>query len=449
MTLQKGTLLGHPIVEDDGAVGTPVLNLTGDGGDVVASNAARVAQLQSIDIRRYGATSGEADSTSYIQACITAATTAGVAALIPAGTWISETLTLPSNSHLIIADGATLTLKASTDDALIENSDAVGGNTNIHITCFGTLNGNGGNNAAGTDIFYLDNIAGLIIDGDATVTAAQDIALHIENCSNVQVHNFHQTASTGGSGCRVRDCSNVRFRNCSFNLNVGTEGYGVILSVVDGVNDHIQFVDCNFDDNDDEGIALYSGSTDVRFIRCTSSSGNGSGVHIAGTCSEVYFESCKINDNANEGLSIYPASGDICEVTVVNCMCNDNTGRGIVAHADYITLIGNTVARNGVQGIFLYYKTPLLCLISNNRVYDNGLVSDRAGIYLNGATGAVVIGNVCYDDQGTATQTYGIEEINTCGVNYYYNNLAYRNKTGGFSLQGTAVEANNNTVARV
>lgn len=44
MALQKGTLNNWPILEDDGAVGTPVTDVSGDGGDLLCETMGRLAQ---------------------------------------------------------------------------------------------------------------------------------------------------------------------------------------------------------------------------------------------------------------------------------------------------------------------------------------------------------------------------------------------------------------------
>jgi len=105
----------------------------------------------------------------------------------------------------------------------------------------------------------------------------------------------------------------------------------------------------------------------------------------------------------------------------INNFCYKNGGNGLALEGSHVSVIGNTCINN-------------MQLI--------------AGPYWNGAISVIgeynlLTDNICYDDQGTKTQIYGIDLgiVNT-GLAHYsmvYNNDVRSNLTGGILLNGSLV----------
>lgn len=449
--LQKATFFGLPAWEDSGTPGTLVTDVAGDGGDVLAATAGYVVSLDELDIRRYGAVSAEADATADIQACIDAAAAAGKTVLIPAGTWNISQITLPSDFHLKIAAGATVNQITGSDvDMIVNDTPGGGGNVNIHLTCHGTLDGNGANQAANSDILAFTNVAGLVIDGTATITDAQAMGIMLDTVSNFVVRGVRQTDSYVNDGCKVFSSSYGLFDDCWFTANVdGVGGYGLTLSITGSGNSHILIVNCNLSDNDDEGFVCF-GATDVHVKDCWIRNNLDSGCHTDGN-TRLLIDGCAITGNANQGIGSSESNG-VNDLLVERCDISSNGGYGIFHQTTGGTFKDNVIASNGANGIRAIIATGTIgTIISGNRITNNGQAADAAGIWLGYTTACMVCGNHCDDDQETATQTYAVYEYVTgIGTSYILGNTSYRNKTGGFSLQAgsDAVDANNNTVAR-
>jgi hypothetical protein len=93
------------------------------------------------------------------------------------------------------------------------------------------------------------------------------------------------------------------------------------------------------------------------------------------------------------------------------------------------------------------------CVVNSNVVRNAGKsagVSAWAGIDLNNAQRCIVIGNRCFDDQGTQTQKYGIGERGTADNNTIGGNDLTGNLTAPMSLIGlnTVVLSNQRTLTR-
>lgn len=138
------------------------------------------------------------------------------------------------------------------------------------------------------------------------------------------------------------------------------------------------------------------------------------------------------------GNSLYQA-GDM-GITI-----RDGSQRGIVS--------GNKVWRADCRGINLADVTQLITdvIISDNVCWENGQdyssrsPVDKGGIVLKGAVNCTLTGNICYDEQGTPTQDYGIREANGA-ANSDYNIIvscfARLYGTAGISIVGSNTKVN-------
>jgi hypothetical protein len=139
--------------------------------------------------------------------------------------------------------------------------------------------------------------------------------------------------------------------------------------------------------------------------------------------SDGEIEDLIIKDSKLHGTSIEgPDDGIIRSLEVRNCElygpCNATTGRlpvfqGIFlgATANHFVAVNNEIRE--YQGNGIWCATVPKALIAHNEIYNNGQATNRStqvrsGINYLGDDGRI-IDNTVYDDQGTPTQTRGIE----------------------------------------
>ena len=143
-------------------------------------------------------------------------------------------------------------------------------------------------------------------------------------------------------------------------------------------------------------------------------------------------------------------------LTIVGNLCLANSGLGIdTGGMSESTVVGNYVASSGKDGIGLANATGVTCV--GNVCVNNGqsnTVNRNSGIVIwNSSSYIAVTGNVCYDNQSTPTQQYGISTLegsqgtltlDTTGVALQITgNTVAHNGTQGIYVGGdVAVSAN-------
>lgn len=169
--------------------------------------------------------------------------------------------------------------------------------------------------------------------------------------------------------------------------------------------------------------------------------------HITGNYVEGFVNGISVN------WTTAPTSA-ICEYIISNNKCIANTDNGIRIAASASTgmetlkITGNLCSRNAGSGIyFTGTATAKDVTISDNVCKNNGTGSfgaaETGGISIQTAiTRLRAIGNVCYDNQGSPTQTYGLI-LNSVAVTgaFIADNDFSNNATGGISLIGGATVA--------
>lgn len=177
MVLQKGTLNGYTIVEDSGSPGVPVTDVTGDGGDIVASSAAALARRNVRNVLDFGVVAdGSTNNATALTSLIASLPASGGTIYFPAAAnayVINSTVTIvQSNIVFIIAKGATI---KSTTFSGVGGTDA--------IFRFWT----------GTAVSNITFTGGGKIDGNAS---APHLFLGKGAHSNIRVTNLELTNST-------------------------------------------------------------------------------------------------------------------------------------------------------------------------------------------------------------------------------------------------------------
>lgn len=176
--------------------------LGASGGSFVFQDSSKLdwtqvgtgATLRSVDIKLkenssikdFGAIgNGVADDTTAIQNTFNL----GGVIFIPAGTYLIDPLTVPSNTHLVFEPGAIFKLNNSQDDHMLTNSDSIGGNTNIHIHS-GEFNGNKANQTTFVDAtgILLDNVTNSTVS-NTYVHDTEFTGIEFRNCNNVIMFN--------------------------------------------------------------------------------------------------------------------------------------------------------------------------------------------------------------------------------------------------------------------
>ena len=318
-----------------------------------------------VDVRTYGATGdGVADDTKYIQSALDASE--GKVCFIPEGTFITDTLTIPSDTVLMgVGYGSCLKLKANTSTgtkySILENEDPSGGDSNIKIMNL-QFDGNKANQTAGT------------------------------NNRNIRLENVTDSLITG---CYVHDC---------YDATPGTFPDSRCISIENG-SKRINIVGNWCYNSDGHGIncdhEISEGDPDIL------------GMVIA-------FNHCY--DNLVTGISFWRTIGTKC----IGNTCYNNF-RGIVCESsNFYTINSNYCSTNDTMGIYVFGGASGLepgifsshGSVCNNVSMNNGQDGTGYGIRVRnqGDNNAdeitehiTVMGNVCSDDQDTATQEMGIE----------------------------------------
>ena len=181
---------------------------------------------------------------------------------------------------------------------------------------------------------------------------------------------------------------------------------------------------------------------------------------IASGAEDVIIRGNQVYDiGATDGAAIYISTG--CDnVQVLNNYIEDSEYKGIYVAADNerIIISGNIVIDTvqesigskspaiitnnwcdeaGTSGIYLQ-SAASRSIVSGNicKNANNGESGTRAGIHLADVSYCVITGNICFDDQDSETQDYGIYSTGTSALNIIRNNELSDNKTGAVSLVG-------------
>lgn len=247
---------------------------------------------------------------------------------------------VPSNTEVELCKGAIITLAGGSACNIFENSDAVGGNTNIYI--------HGG---------YLD-------------AALEGICIYFSNVTDSRIEGMY--CYRGSSGIYAVDCTNLVIEKNSL---LNAEGGGIQLTTcVDSAVRGNYIKDTNPNDAGTMGWALYSyGNNRCSFI-------------------ENIVDTTTLVADGGYGISVYYENTHILLANNVFYNTGDNgiSIHSIVDHENsHITAIGNRVI--GARGPY-----SILCsrsdgsIIESNEVY--GLVN--TGLAVQVSSYVTVVGNV-------------------------------------------------------
>jgi hypothetical protein len=232
----------------------------------------------------------------------------------------------------------------------------------------------------------------------------------------------------------------------------------------------------NIDTALDTGITI-TGATDCRVestrVATTGSTGvNKHGINIVAASDRAQITGCRIVPSGGMGVHGDASPGLLIADNLIDVSAGTLEGVGITSTCTDSRIVGNrvlngkdngisvsaarcTVSHNLVDGTqFMGIQVNANdCVINSNVIRNAGKsagVSAWAGIDLNNVQHCIVIGNRCFDDQGTPTQKYGIGERGTSDNNTIGGNDLTGNLTAAMSLLGanTTVLANQRTLTR-
>jgi parallel beta-helix repeat protein len=360
-------------------------DIDNNNNSVVSQLAEKTKQLQNfVSVEQFGAVGdGVTDDTTAIQDAINS----NVAKIVFDGTktYIAKDIKIPSNK-IIDGNGATIKLLDNANTAIFTNSNYNDGeNSNIEI-CNLHLDGNYSNQSnynstTESDWFFLN-------------------CIYLKGVNRVKIHNLIAEKSAGIC-IYTNNCKDIEIFGCSTKYSNRHSGITCAYSSYYGFTKIYNNL-CNY--NNLDGIEAPSNS-------------------------EVYSNNC-----SNNGVCAYtgdlPAAGiylgaNISNVKIYGNECNYNSGMGIeVNTGSNNNIFGNICKYNRQHGIIL--NETMRSQVNNNICVNNG--QDTAGTYngiwfgsfIAGSTARYItaIGNICYDDQATKTQSYGL-----CSVNTDYNTI--------------------------
>lgn len=355
-----------------------------------------------INIKDYGAIGdGLTDNTTIIQNLLNEY--AGkTKILIPFGTFVTQSLTIPSNTHLQIK--GILKLKNNTNGQLI--SFINGQNIVIDGLRFGIIDGNGTNQITNSELACI--YSGLDSINDNIIIKN----IHIKNAKTWNINMIGKNCSIIDS--IISDCPNMSFftkgsdnclwRNClSYNISndysIGFYG-GVTNSIIDG---------CIAYNNTTNGLAA------IAVI-------NDSGQTTPNK--NILVTNCIAYNNKSSGFAVWGVDSYEEEITFNNCIAYNNNlqnlgtaGGFLVIKAKNVSIsncksYANGIGSEGSCGIFF---TDVFNLnIGNNTIYNEGQGSTLGFGILGNGNNVTIHNNLIYDDQITHTLTKGIQMQNGC-----------------------------------
>jgi parallel beta-helix repeat protein len=347
---------------------------------------------------------------------------------------LSTAWTIPSYTILDLYQ-AVLTIDANANCNIIENNDSAGGNTNIMVLG-GILDGNKANQTTpGTD-----DLRGILINNTDDVII-KDLYVH-----DAYVH-----------GIEIKDGSRIWIDKCRSDDNGsvgGSDGYGFVADRSTGTRRYIYWSNCFAENNYGHGYHWKHDTKYCMAVNCHAEDNNEVGFLVGQDVQFTTVANCTSFSNTINGFNFTQSYDN----AFIGCMSDSEADNGIQ--------VGTSASRNIIQGCTVYNSgghgitvgTSTICVVSGCRSHEN----QYAGIRLNNAndctvTGCIcwenrdaggtgegilvdgtsannlIIGNRCFDDQGSKTQTYGIRELNTADYNTFIGNDVSGNGTAGMT----------------
>lgn len=251
------------------------------------------------------------------------------------------------------------------------------------------------------------------------------------------------SAQTSGAGIEFRNVSKSVIENVVIDDAFNAGIYWWSGSIGGASNDYNRIENVHLDTCRQTGGTALGMSTLGKWHRGVVRNSYFTGAAAAGgltmdTCTYNVVENSYAFSNVAFGFETEGASGVSNNNKFIGCYAYSNTLTGTTGHgfvlaqnAAYTELIGCHAFSNARHGIRLQGTTN--CTISGCVSYNNSqntggnadgivLVDETTGCLRN-----VIVGNHCYDDQGSPTQRTGINETQNGNRNIIANNIVLNN----------------------
>jgi hypothetical protein len=371
----------------------------------------------------YGATGdGVTDDTTAIQAAIDYVNNSGGVCYVPEGTFIASVLTLKSGVTLMGA-GKNITILKQKDGS---NQDFI-------------------HNSANTDTFY--GIKNLTVDGNYT---EQSAGAGIVFCGDDVIIDNCEIKNCEMYGVLLCDGNRHNIANCYIHHNTNI---GLFVGSADTAIYDVSIFANKIEYNDSHGILIGNTSTTiaqrVHVTNCWlnnngANDGGGGGVWAVDGSSNVIISGCTVYNNDGDNIGIAGCVG----YTVVNnntfgadgpSWDPANSGIAISAASIYGIVKGNRCYSNSACGIIIRGQSIGL-LVALNYCYNNsqhgagefsGIQVDTIAPDTDSGDGIIIEANMCFDDQATKLQAYGIKIDTNADSVICKNNMVVGNLTAG------------------
>ena len=356
-------------------IGNAIETLDADSGNINYNQGGTGAQTRTVEnklqefvsVKDFGATGdGVTDDTAAIQAAIDATSTAKQRLFVPAGTYISTTLNIKTNTYLF---GVGTIKRKDSSTGFVLSASGVNNFTVRGIKIDANKTGATGSSFAvfaqsSCYQFRFDEIT--VINGKSHGIAIRDTADGTQN-----THSYINKCTVDGCdqyGIEVQDCKSVTVSNNTV-LNSVEDGiviYGTSIAATDGIT-----VESNYVENSgDSGIL-------APYIFPTNNFG----------VTRLQVLNNKVTASGENGIGIQVDGG----VVSGNMSWSNGTTishQGILVNGNYLTIDGNTSSAN--TGVGIDVGDGKFISVTDNIVFDNGII----GIEINSAESCVVDGNI-------------------------------------------------------
>jgi len=483
--VENGALLSSPaagvtvtIYSPKNITASPRQQIFGGSGTITFSTSDKGSVMW------FGATG---DGTTNDSFAFQSAITALRHAYVPAGTYLIDNTTIPSNTLIEGEDRDSTVIKlvsSASDEPIFEGSDTTNGNENITIRNL-TIDGNRSNQTPSGDGNYM----GIRMDGweDSTLEniLIKDCAtdgVYITKDSTTESQNIHikgvRVTNCRRNGITVISVDGLIVTDSEIDSITGTSPQAGIDIEPDGAFtcEYITIANCLIHDNAEIGISIYQNTIydTVQFVTISGNhiydnttygiwikyidrfviadnvvEGNGdTGIHIEGASTEIVNEGVikgnLIKDSTVAGINIIHA----VKINVNGNTIIDSGNKGIVLSGDqsrYNNISANVVAGSGDDGIRItsgaynivtdnniylsatngiYLYSSNYNVVANNHVFKNG----QHGIKIYDSSHNVISGNLVMSNSQDANSTYS----NIC----LSNDSDYNNIQGNMCRQG-------------
>ncbi len=388
---------------------------------------------------------------------------------IKAGSYTIASAIEMKDNVAVVGAGIGVTILTHASTYCFTNADTTNGNSYMtikNITLDGDTSQDGGVRFTGPSETVIENVEFLDQNGAAPNVALSIIGASGTTCRNIKIINnlFYNCTNYGVNleptsshydikGVEIcnntfynvqtsiavqKDCFDIKINNniiagysgVSIGIKVGTGGSGANESRRISINDNI--------------------------LSSQSAGANSRGINVA-DYTEYYTIANNTIYNYQDGiyLNVHPKYGVIqgnliydCENGIItsagaeNAKIDNNQIKNCSEYGIYYqstgrTINGNTVDGCGKHGIYLGSACDDMT-VNNNVCKNNGqdTADTYSGIYCTGVTDTTFVGNRCYDDQGTKTQKYGIDEGASSNYNTIMGNNLRGNSVGNLNITG-------------